>query len=168
MNVDPAAVHGCRPASGENLPDKAKSAGGAQCFLSMGAPERPRLNLPRISTRKSFALVPETRGIFKFEIVRLPTDLLPFIFPFGDPFQHSKPSLLRVRNRERLELQGRTEIRNQFPNRLFTRRTIRQRLGVQRPTQSEFAPTHLAVTLAQLVLVNRHIPIFAASSSLSN
>src|SRR5204863_424488 len=98
IDVNPAAVHGCRPPSGENLPDKAKSARCAQCFLSIRGPEASWLMILRGSTWKSFDPVPEKGKIFKSGNRRLSAELLPLIFPFGDPFQHSEPRFLCIRN----------------------------------------------------------------------
>jgi hypothetical protein len=81
---------------------------------------------------------------------------LPFVFALADFFQHGEPGLFRVRDGQRLELVRRIEGGNDFAHRLFARRTMRQRLGRERPAQGELAAANHAVAFAKLVFVKRH------------
>jgi hypothetical protein len=82
--------------------------------------------------------------------------LLPLVFTFAEAFIDLEASILRVRDRQRLELVRRGESGNDFAHRLLARRTIRERLGRQRTVQRELPAAHLAVAFAQFVFVNGH------------
>ena len=81
---------------------------------------------------------------------------LPFVFAFAEALIDLEARLLGVGDGERLEFVRRTEIGKDLAHRLLARRTIRERLGRERPVQREFPAADLAVAFAQFVFVMWH------------
>ena len=67
---------------------------------------------------------------------------LPFVFALAEPLKHAETGLLGVGKGRRLQLGRRAEAGNDLAHRLFTGRTMRERLGRQRPVQRELASAH--------------------------
>jgi hypothetical protein len=92
--------------------------------------------------RKSVSNIPRNLSLNPESI------LLPLVFALAEFFIDLKAGLLRVREGDRLELVRRAEAGDDFAHRLFTRRTMREWLGRQRPVQGELPAADLAVAFA--------------------
>src|SRR6185437_4561997 len=99
--------------------------------------------------------------------LRISLSLL-LVLPFSKALEHRKPSLLGVRDGQRLEFYRGIETGDYLPHRLLARRTIRQRRGRKRPPQGEFPAAHLAIAFTEFVFVNRHSQNLASNRLMEN
>src|SRR5688572_471672 len=84
------------------------------------------------------------------------TASLPLVLAFAYSLQNCEPGIFRIRNRQRLELGGRIDLRNDFADRFAAKRALGQRRAAGRSPQAELTAANLAVAVTKLVFVNPH------------
>ena len=102
----------------------------------------------------------QTRTIFNLPKCGAETvlTLLLLVFAFAQAFKHGEARFLGVGNGKRLQFDRRIEAGNDFAYRLAAGRTNFLRGCRDGPAQREVAAANGAITFAQLIFIDRHIP----------